>query len=338
VWIAEVMLQQTQVKTMLPYYRRWMERFPDVTSLAAASVDDVTRLWEGLGYYARAHRLLEAARVLVRDHGGRLPPDLQQLMALPGIGRYTAGAILSLAFNEPVPAVDGNLERVLARFFNRGGPMKEPGNQRFLWETARDWIPAGTARHFNQALMELGATVCLPRRPLCDACPVRRECVSRRLGVVEQRPERLPPRRITGLQVALGIVFSHGRLFIQKRPATGLMPNLWEFPGGKLERGETPEQGLVREFREELGWRVTLERKIAVIRHSYTSFRVTLHCFLCTLRSTPETAHPATAAATRWVDPRDLSDYAFPAANRRLIRMLAAKNLLETHGEYPSSP
>ena len=277
-WIAEIMLQQTQVKTMLPYYQRWMQRFPGIKSVARASEDELLKHWEGLGYYARVKNIQRTAQILVRDGGGTFPEDHQALLRLPGIGAYTAGAIMSLAFNRPFAAVDGNTERVFARLFDLATPVKEKVNQGFIWSTARALIPEGQARSFNQALMELGALVCLPRNPECTQCPLETRCISRQLGTVNQRPVPGAKPGILQRTAALGVLVKGSHILIQKRPASGLMAGLWEFPGGKLEPGENPEKAVVREFQEELGLHIQPIKKIAVIKHSYTTFRITLHC------------------------------------------------------------
>jgi A/G-specific adenine glycosylase len=316
------MLQQTQVKTMLPYYTRWMRRFPDVLSIAETSADELLKYWEGLGYYARARNIHKTAQILMREFAGRLPEDHGEILGLPGIGAYTAGAIMSLAYNRPYPAVDGNTARVFARLFNLQTPVKDRANQTYIWKTAREIIPEGQARSFNQALMELGALICLPQKPQCLQCPLDRLCDSRRLGVAEQRPVAGERKKIVHRDAALGVLVKDGRIFIQKRPESGLMAGLWEFPGGKLEPGEDPRTALQREFHEELGLSIEPIKKIAIIKHSYTTFRITLHCYLCRLRD--ETLLPVlrAAVASCWVTPGELDRYAFPAANCRLLKIL----------------
>ncbi len=322
VWISEIMLQQTQVKTVLPYYRRWMDRFPDLPAVAEASEDELLKHWEGLGYYSRVRNIHRTARVILEEHGGVFPRDPKAVRALPGIGPYTAGAIMSLAFNEPHAIVDGNVERVVARLFNLDKPVKSAMGRRFIWKTALEFIPEGRAREFNQAVMELGATVCLPRNPLCSSCPVQGLCASFRLGLVEQRPVPGEKRSVTPLSVSIGLLLRDDRVFIQKRAPSGLMPHLWEFPGGKVQEGESPEAALIREFREELGVDIHRLDKITVLQHSYTSFRVTLHAFFCELLVPHEQPMVRSAVTGLWVSRENLEDYAFPAANRKLIDRL----------------
>ncbi len=322
IWISEIMLQQTQVKTVLPYYQRWMERFPDIAAVAEASEEDLLKHWEGMGYYSRVRNIHQAARRLVKENGGAFPSEHAAVLKLPGIGLYTAGAVMSVAFHQDFPVVDGNVERVFARLFDMESPVKEKESQKRIWETARALIPAGKARDFNQALMELGALICLPRNPLCSECPVNSSCESRRKGTVEARPVMGKRKSLQAIEVALGLLLRQGKVFIQKRPPGGLMPHLWEFPGGKVEEGETPEAALVREFREELELDICGLDKIARLRHNYTSFKVTLHAYFCTLKDSTQQPVIRTAVDARWVTPEALQDFAFPAANRKLIQLL----------------
>jgi A/G-specific adenine glycosylase len=317
------MLQQTQVRTVLPYFDRWMRRFPDIRSVAEAREEEILKCWEGLGYYSRARNIRRAAQVLVRDHLGTLPRDHRALLRLPGIGRYTAGALMSVAFNDDYPLVDGNVERVLTRVFDIDAPLGLQATKQALWGAAGRLVPKGRARLFNQGMMELGALVCLPKKPLCPECPLLSECASHAAGTVDQRPVTAAKRSPTPIAVAVGIlVRGDGRVLIQKRPPGGLMAHLWEFPGGKVQDGEGPDAALIREFQEELELRVHRLDRLATFRHSYTSFRVTLHAFLCELTQNAQQPVPHAAVDVRWVILEELRHYAFPAANQKLIRML----------------
>jgi A/G-specific adenine glycosylase len=319
VLVSEVMLQQTQMERAVAYFERWIERFPDLESLARASEDEVLRLWEGLGYYNRARSLLAAARDLVRLHGGMIPAEGEALRSLPGIGPYTAGAVLSVAFNRPEPAVDANVERVLARLVNLELPPSDARAKAFLRDTARSLIPPGRARDFNQALMELGALVCLPRAPRCGQCPWQEACVARGLGLAQERPVARPVREVLRVNMASGLLLRGGRVYIQKRRPGDVWPGLWEFPGGVLEAGESPEQALLREFAEETGLAVRPLSPVTVVRYSYTRYRVTLHAFYCADQDAA--AEPALREAVegRFVRPAELADFAFPAGHRRVI-------------------
>ncbi|MDH4321685.1 MAG: A/G-specific adenine glycosylase [Desulfobulbaceae bacterium] len=322
VWISEVMLQQTQMERGVAYFKRWMERFPDIAALAMADEEEVLLLWEGLGYYSRARNILKAAQMLRAEHGGKLPADHAALRKLPGIGPYTAGAIMSLAFNEPYPVVDANVERLFARLYDIAAPIKEC--RELLWQKARDLLPEGEARRFNQALMELGALVCKPKNPSCGLCPVSEHCRAHQKGIVDARPVLGKAQKIIPIASANGVLVSEGRFFIQKRRPQGVWANLWEFPGGQIESGESPEEAVVREFYEETGLVVGELEKIHAIKHTYTHYRITLHCYFVRLLN--GTARPTLTAAQeyRWATPAELLTLAFPAPHRQLIEHLLA--------------
>ncbi len=317
IWVAEVMAQQTRIDTVRDYYGPFLERFPDVDSLAAAELDDVLKAWEGLGYYARARRLRAAAREVVSEYGSRLPEEPERLRSLPGIGAYTAGAIASLAFGLPEPAVDGNVRRVLSRLFDLAAPTPAA-----LEDRARAILDARADRagDLNQALMDLGSSVCTPTSPACESCPAAGMCAALARGTVSERPpvrSRGPlPHRI----VATAVVWRDGRVLITRRPAEGLLGGLWEFPGGKVEAEETPPEAARRELAEELGVEIEVGEPLGTVEHAYSHFRITLHAYHARLLAGEP--RPAAADALAWVRPRELAAYAFPAANLRLIERL----------------
>ena len=322
IWISEIMLQQTQMARAIIYFQRWIERFPDIASLAQAAEEEVLRLWEGLGYYSRARNIHKTAQILVTHHNGRLPADHRLLRTLPGIGPYTAGAVMSLAFNEEFPAVDANIERLFSRVFNLTESVKEKKTQTFIWQAARDLIPMAKARNFNQALMELGALVCTPKDPDCMHCPLNSLCEASRLGVAHERPVLPPTRKSIRVEMATGVLTHRGKIFIQKRLADGVWANLWEFPGGRLEPGENPEATVVREFYEETELVVQCLEKVRVIKHNYTRYRVFLHCYTCELQYGQSVPRLHAAQEYRWIEKEALDDFAFPAPHRRLIEIL----------------
>ena len=314
------MLQQTQVVTVVPYYERFLRRFPTVRSLARARLDTILKLWEGLGYYSRARNLYCAAREVVDRFDGRLPRTAAELLALPGIGRYTAGAIASNAFDERTPIVDGNIERVLGRVFRIQGNPKDSAVRKTLWSIADDLVPARTPGLFNQALMELGAEVCTPRTPRCEDCPLSRVCRAKRHGEQLVLPQRRAKKPLPSHTVAVGVIWKAGRILIDKRKPGGLLGGLWEFPGGKKEPGESLEAALRREVREELAIRIRVHRPLAVLDHTYSHFRVRIHAYECAwLSGQPRCI---TCDTFKWVRPADLGRYAFPAANNKIIRVL----------------
>ncbi len=330
VWISETLLQQTQVTTVIPYYERFLGRFPSVRALANARLDTVLKTWEGAGYYARAHNLHRAAKEIVARFHGKIPSAVKDLLTLPGIGRYTAGAIASIAFNRDAPILDGNVTRVLCRYFNIGGDPKRTETQGQLWKLAEELIPRGRAGKFNQALMDLGATICTPRAPSCAACPVKRNCAAKRLGTQDKLPAKAKKKTKPHKQIAVGIIWKGKKMLIARRFDRDLLGGLWEFPGGHRERGESLAECVVREVREELGIEIAVQDKLAVIDHAYSHFSITLNAFRCRyLRGRPRAIGCATF---KWVSPRELTRYAFPAANRKIIAMLqepgAAKKII----------
>lgn len=312
------MLQQTTVAAVIPYFERWLRVFPDLRSLAKAPLRRVLKEWQGLGYYQRARNLLMAARAIVREHGGRVPRDPAVLRRLPGFGPYTAAAVASLAYGEPVPVLEANARRVLMRFL---GIRKPAGGavDRLLMEFLRRVFAKDRPADFNQAIMELGALVCRNRHPRCLACPVKRTC----RAFAEGLQDLIPPvraRRLEKVEAVVALIKrSDGRLLIQKRPDKGLFGGMWEFPGGKIEPGETPRKALDREVREELGTGLGKAVSLGVIRHSYTRFDVTLHVFEGRLRGEPALL----GRQRRWASLEGIQRYPLPSASARIVELLA---------------
>jgi len=328
VWVSEIMAQQTQMDRVVPYFTRFMARFPTLSALAEADEDAVLKAWEGLGYYSRARNLLAAARKVATERNAVLPADYDAIRALPGIGDYTAGAVASIAFGLDAVAVDANVMRVLSRACDIDLPVKEPAGKARVAQLARELLPAGRARDYNQALMELGALICRPKNPDCPACPVATVCQARHLDIVADRPVLSKTPDITPLLVATGVLVHAGKVFIQKRLPQGAWANLWEFPGGRIEAGETSQEAIVREFAEETAFTVETTAKLAVIRHGYTTYRVTLHCHMLRLANSYDPAlcpAPDLTAAQEslWLAPAELANYAFPAGHRKLIDQFA---------------
>ena len=324
VWLSEIMLQQTQVATVIDYYERFLARFPTVEALAASPLDDVLKLWEGLGYYSRARNLHKAARAIVAQHGGRFPATAAKLVRLPGVGRYTAGAIASLAFGEDVPVVDGNVIRVLTRVFDIDADVTQAATQAQLWALAELLLPPGEAGLYNEALMELGRLICRPRRPACGNCPVQAHCRAFQLGVQDSRPVKAPRKPTPHYDVVAGVIEGQGaqasRLLIAQRPAEGLLGGLWEFPGGKQETGESLEAALARELMEELGIRVEVGEFLVRVKHAFTHFKITLHAFAC--RHTGGDPACLMVADFAWVTLDELERYAFGKADQQIIKEL----------------
>ena len=320
VWVSEIMLQQTRVETVIPYYLRWMEQFPTVEALACASEQDVLRTWEGLGYYSRARNLHRAAGIVTREYEGRLPTSREQLEKLPGIGAYTSAAIASIAFGEDSAAVDGNVKRVLARYFNVTLPANSHQGEAELRRLAQTNLPAGRAGDYNQALMDLGATVCLPKNPLCGHCPVDTDCQANRLQLQSALPVLEKAGKIPHYTVTAGILRQNGRVLIARRPNRGLLGGMWEFPGGKKEKGETLAHCLEREIKEELGCTIETGREFGIFNHAYTHFAITLHCFEC--RLSDGTPRPIEASEIRWVEPADLIHFPMGKVDRLISKKI----------------
>jgi A/G-specific adenine glycosylase len=321
VWVSEIMLQQTRVETVIPYFQRWIQRFPDVKALAQASQQEVLSAWEGLGYYSRARNLHKAAQIIVDQYGGHLPGDAQALRSLPGIGRYTAGAIASIAFGKDAPALDGNIRRVLARLDNMNEPARSPAGERRLWELAARLLPTGRAGDFNQALMDLGATLCTPQAPDCQRCPLSTDCTAYQLGRQELLPVTARKAAIPHHTVTAAVIQREKQVLITQRPSNGLLGGLWEFPGGKVQPGEDLAACLQREIKEELAVEIRVGKAFGEYRHAYTHFRVTLHAFLCQLckGSQPKAVQ---VQDLRWVKAEELANYPMGKIDRQIARRL----------------
>ncbi|MCP5095629.1 MAG: A/G-specific adenine glycosylase [Chloroflexi bacterium] len=328
VWVSEIMLQQTQITTVIPYYERWMVRFPTIQDLAATSLDDVLKQWEGLGYYSRARNLHAAAQQVVAEFNGRIPQTVTELLKLKGIGRYTAGAIASIAFAQPAPVLDGNVIRVLSRLTDLPDDVTTTATKKHLWQLADDLVPLERPGDYNQALMELGQHVCIPKNPMCLLCPLSTNCLARQHGTQLERPVRPPRKNTPHYDVVAGIIWEQGtdvpsadaRFLIAKRPLDGLLGGLWEFPGGKLEAGESFPAALIREIDEELKMEIQVGEFQTSIKHAYTHFRITLHAFHAThLGGAPQHIGVADHA---WVTLNDLDPYAFAITDQKIITSL----------------
>ena len=380
------MLQQTQVKTMLPYWERWMRELPDIATLARAKPEKLHKLWEGLGYYTRVRNLQKAARLVLEKHQGRFPEDFEQVLALPGIGRYTAGAISSIAFNQPKPVLDGNVMRVLSRVFGIGGNPREVKTNSRLWRIAGELVrraanipdgqperqsaparaprpprpgdpfPAPPASAFNQALMELGALVCLPRQPRCDVCPIAKHCVAYREDCVQELPGVRQRVRATPRRFAAFVAQQGKHFLVRQRPAGIVNAYLWEFPNVELEPEDSHRRRLVqkpnaggrassraliaeevwacgdarppdhavlkrslrRAARRALGLMPKTLEPLCVIKHSITRYRITLEVF----RVAGDQRPGAALAKGRWVRQKELSQLAFASAHKQILKRL----------------
>lgn len=320
VYLAEIMLQQTRVAQGTPYYERFLEKFPTIEALAKAHEDDVLKAWEGLGYYTRARNLHKAAGIIVEEYGGTFPSAPEVLQLLPGVGRYTAGAIASIAFNVPVPVLDGNVKRVLARLDALDNEIDLPDTEQQLWQRAAALVPVKSPGDFNQAMMELGARICTPKAPLCESCPVQKYCDAFAQNLQHELPRRVPQKSVPRYEVVVAVISKDGEYLIGRRPSAGFLGGLWEFPGGKIQQGENAQNALVRECREELGVEVRVGGLIAIANHAYTHFKVTLNVYRCSIIKGRPKAH--THTELRWVSAEQFKDYAFPKGNHKFLHLL----------------
>ena len=331
IWTAEVMLQQTQLQVVLPYWQRWMETFPTLERLALAEEHDVLLLWQGLGYYSRARRLLAGARLMqtrIADRAGHAsaaldpaawPQDLEGWLALPGIGRSTAGSILSSAFNRPFAILDGNVKRVLARLI--AGERPPARELKRFWALSEALLDPERPRDFNQALMDLGASVCTPRNPRCEDCPWRPHCAAYAAGDPASFPVTDTPRELPFQVIGVGVVLNAaGEVLIDQRLNEGLLGGLWEFPGGKQEPGEAIEATIRRELQEELAIEAEVGAELISLEHAYSHKRLRFVVHLC--RWISGEPQPLASQQVRWVEPAELGNYPFPAANARIIAAL----------------
>ncbi len=319
IWVSEIMLQQTQVKTVIPYYHRWLEQFPTLEQLALADLQQVLKAWEGLGYYSRARNLHRAAQKIIQEHGGVFPTQMEEVLALPGIGRTTAGGILSAAFNQPAAILDGNVKRVLARLIALSVPPTKA--TKYLWQLSEALLDTEHAREFNQALMDLGATVCTPKNPDCKICPWMTHCQAYNLGMQSQLPMRETSSPLPHKLIGVAVIWNEqGQILIDRRRPDGLLGGLWEFPGGKLELGETVEECIPREIKEELGIEIEVGDRLVTIEHAYSHFRVTLMVHHCRhLSGVPQAIE---CDEVRWVTLDEIDQFPFPKANVQIIAAL----------------
>jgi A/G-specific adenine glycosylase len=308
------MLQQTRVETVIPYFEKWMRQFPTVKDLAATSEQEVLNVWEGLGYYSRARNLHKAATIVVNEYDGKLPRDLKSLRELPGIGRYTVGAIASIAFNMDEPTLDGNLRRVFARLFDVSEPADSTAGEKILWELAAEHLPKGQAGDYNQALMDLGATICLPKNPRCLICPLMEICVARINGTQAQRPVLKPKKEIPHHTHAAGVIIKNRKVLLAKRPSKGLLGGMWEFPNGRVEG--KPDKGLESALETGYKLKVQIGEALGIVKHAYTHFRVTVHAYRCELVSITENE------TMKWVNLEELDEYPMGKVDRQIARML----------------
>jgi len=279
IWVSEIMLQQTQVTTVLPYYQKFLKSFPTVRHLARADLSRVLKIWEGLGYYSRARNLHRASQIVLNHFHAGIPHSLEDLLSLPGIGRSTAGAILSFAFNKHAAILDGNAKRVLSRLFAVSTSSEKRKTENTLWEISESLIPKGFSNPFNQALMDLGSMICTPKDPLCPQCPLRSLCKGRRSGEPERFPLRIPKKKIPHVEALCAVIWKKRRVLLKQRPPSGLLGGLWEFPNWESE--SKSKLRLRADIKKETGMNVEVKESIGTFRHTFSHFKLTLHVYHC---------------------------------------------------------
>lgn len=324
VWISEIMLQQTQVATVVPYFERFLRAFPDVQTLAAADEHAVFRHWEGLGYYRRARQMHRAAQVICAEHGGKFPRTLEEVLKLPGVGRYTAGAIVSIAFDQRAPILEANTVRLYSRLLAFRDETTSSAGQKLLWQFAEDLLPTNNCGSFNQALMELGSQVCTPRAPRCELCPLQAECAAFQAGCQEQVPQPKAKVAFEAVNEASVVVYRSGRVLLRRRESGERWAGLWDFVRFAVEARPSHEHvdELLRKTRQHSGLAVSEPRHLMTLKHGVTRFRITLDCFAATCAKGPARL---TSGEWQWVVPKDLATFPLSVTGRKLARLLSAE-------------
>jgi len=320
IWVSEVMLQQTQVATVLPYYHQFLRRFPNLHKLARADLQEVLKAWEGLGYYARARNLHKAAGAIVERHDGRIPDNPAAIKKLPGVGDYISSAVLSIAYNLPHPVVDGNVKRVLSRLCLIKAPVNKPSSHRIFKDTSGILMDMENPGIYNQALMELGALVCSPRTPDCGNCPLDPHCLALADGVVGDYPFRQKAKPIPHYETVAGIVIKKGTVLLTRRKPNGLLGGLWEFPGGRMTPDESPETACARSLKETVNLTVDDCSRITRVKHAYTHFKITVDVYICRYRSGRVKLNGPTDFC--WIKPKQIETYPLPKSNHKFLPAL----------------
>ena len=317
IWISEIMLQQTQVATVEPYFKSWMKQFPSIKTLSKSQIDDVLKAWEGLGYYQRAHNILFTAQTITSKYNGVFPETYDKLIDLKGIGDYTASAILSIAYNKPYPAIDGNLKRVIARLY---GVHDLKDIIKKSKKHIADLMINENPSIINQSLMDLGREICKPKKPKCIDCPVKKFCIGFNNKLIEKFSFKPKTKKIPTFDVSVGLIINNNHFLISKRKKNGLLGGLWELPGGKLTKNESFKDCLNRELSEELDIKINIINKIGIIKHQYSHFKINMCGFKCEIKS--GTPKPLASDSIKWINFNEIKNYAFPKATLKLFDII----------------
>ena len=317
IWISEIMLQQTQVQTVKKYYNNWMKKYPSIYNLSHADIDDILKLWEGLGYYRRAHNILETSQIIVSEYNGNIPNSYKALIQLKGIGDYTASAILSIAFEKKYPAIDGNLKRVLSRLFIIKQNNRLQDNAK---KYALQFMINNNPGDVNQAFMDLGREICLPKKPQCNICPLNLDCKAHTTDTIDKYPMKSLKKIKPSYDVRVGVIYKNNKFLISKRKKEGLLGGLWELPGGKKRKNETNYDCLHREIKEELNIDIKIQNKIGIIKHEYSHFKINLIGYNCNYKK--GNIKPLTSDGLAWIINKNIKNFAFPKSTIKLFNIM----------------
>jgi A/G-specific adenine glycosylase len=320
IWVSEVMLQQTKVKTVIPFYIKFLKTFPTIKELARADLNKVLKAWEGMGYYARARNLHTSAKIIIKEYKGIIPGEKKNFLKLPGVGEYIASAVLSIAFGHAHAVVDGNVKRVLARIFRIDSPINQSKSHIVFKQEATRLMGNADSANFNQAIMELGALICSPKKPNCKPCPIHQNCFAFLHHMTDQFPKRIKSKPVPTFKIAVGVVRHNHKMLITRRNPKGLLGGLWEFPGGKLNIGESAQAACIREIYEETRLKIEVDSFITQVKHAYTHFKIVMDIFYCRYISGDVQLNGP--VDFRWIKLADIHRFAFPKANLKFIPLL----------------
>ena len=322
IWLSEIMLQQTQIKTVIPYYYKWLRKFPTINDVARADEQEILKMWEGLGYYSRALNFLHACKTIESDYDGIIPKENESFLKLKGVGQYIDAAVRSIGYNDIVPTIDGNVNRVMSRVLSlKTPPAKE---YKKIYNFLMQSIDKKRPGDFNQALMDLGRDICKPKNPTCNICPITNFCSAYQNNQIHKYPIKIKLKKNPHFNIAVGVVWKDNNILIAKRKLGGLLGGLWEFPGGKLYDNESSEECVVREIYEEIGISVELKSFISTIKHQYSHFSISLDSFHCIYKDGK--AHPKKSSEIKWISPKEIPKFPFPKANHKFIDKIPNSN------------
>jgi A/G-specific adenine glycosylase len=318
IWVSEIMLQQTQAQTVIPYFNNWLIKFPNINSVAKAKSDDILKSWEGLGYYARARNFHLACKKLCEKGLNVVPKDFNEFIQLPGVGEYTASAVLSIAYNKPLPAIDSNVIRIVSRINEI--PFTFPKSKKIINEYLVSILPKKNSGDFNQSMMDFGRFVCRNIAPKCNDCIINIHCNAFVNNNVDNFPIKLKKPKKPHYNIAVGVIWNENKILITKRPNNGLLGGLWEFPGGKIKTNESSQQCVIREIKEELNIKIRIQKKIHQIQHAYSHFSITMHAYNC--QFIKGNLKLLGCTDFKWINPGDIEKFAFPKANHKIFNKI----------------